>query len=55
MNDDTFASQDSATCEKCKENPCICSDKNISPKAPSQKPRVKGSHRNGKPPKLKWL
>jgi len=55
MNDDIKNDQDNTPCEKCKQNPCVCNDENVPPKDPDQKPRVKGSHRSGNPPKLKWL
>lgn len=45
------------SCPNCQKNPCICSaNSNDSPqKTLGQKTRVKGSHRKGNPPKLKWI
>jgi hypothetical protein len=55
MNDGIKNDQDRTICEKCQQDPCVCTDKDISPQSSDQKPRVKGSHRTGNPPKLKWL
>jgi hypothetical protein len=55
MDNTLINSENDKPCETCKENPCVCNNDNTTPKEPEPKPRVKGSHRNGTSPKLKWL
>ena len=55
MNDDLKNSQNDAPCEQCKQAPCVCDNEDMPSKAANQKPRTKGSHRSGNPPKLKWI
>lgn len=55
MNDGLNRVQNNTPCEKCGQKPCVCNDKNQSAEIPKQKSRVKGSHRTGNPPNLKWL
>lgn len=55
MSDEVTSGQINSICEKCKQDPCVCKDKNKTGETMEKKPRVKGSHRNGTPPKLKWM